>query len=136
METAKSPRKPMKPTEEGTMPTRVPAVTVTLAALLLLAASVAGQIAAGADYPTVPPGLVIPLVTAGLLFWRANRWTTGLALTVGLFIGTGAFLTPNTGDHLASGDTALIVSTGAEIIALAGLVAAGAVATLRKAARA
>ena len=135
METTKSTYEPVKPAEEGTMPTRTPAVTATLAALLLLAASIAGQIAAGADYPAVPPGLVIPLMAAGLLFWRTNRWTAGLALTVGLFISAGAFLTPNTGDHLASGDTALIVSTGAEIIALAGLVVAGAVATLRKAAR-
>jgi len=108
------------------------AVLATLSALLLLAASIAGQIAAGADYPTVPPGLVIPLVAAGLLIWRTNRWTTGLALAVGLFIGVGAILTPNTGDHLSSGDTALIASTVAELVALAVLVAAGAVATLAR----
>ncbi|NNN32826.1 hypothetical protein HLK59_21150 [Streptomyces sp. S3(2020)] len=136
METTKSTRESVKPPGESTASARPPAVTAALAALLLLAASIVGQIAAGADYPVVPPGLVIPLVAAGLLFWRVNRWTTGLALTVGLFIGTGAFLTPNTGDHLSSGDTALVVSTGAEIIALAGLVVAGAVATLRKATRA
>ncbi|MEU0211670.1 hypothetical protein [Streptomyces canus] len=115
---------------------RSPAVVATLSALLLLAASIAGQIAAGADYPTVPPGLVIPLVVAGLVAWRTNRWTTGLALGVGLFIGTGAILTPNTGDHLSSGDTALIASTAAELVALATLVIAGAAATLaRKGAR-
>ncbi|MFG2465523.1 hypothetical protein ACGFXB_08720 [Streptomyces canus] len=109
---------------------RSPAVVATLSALLLLAASIAGQIAAGADYPTVPPGLVIPLVAAALLIWRTNRWTTGLALGVGLFIGTGAILTPNTGDHLSSGDTALIASTAAELVALVTLVIAGAAATL------
>jgi peptidoglycan/LPS O-acetylase OafA/YrhL len=111
--------------------TRSPAVTATLAALLLLAVSIVVQITAGADYPTVPPGLVVPLVAAGLLLWRTNRWTTGLALAIGLFIGTGAFVTPDTGDHLSSGDTALVGSTVAELVALAGLVVAGAMATLR-----
>jgi peptidoglycan/LPS O-acetylase OafA/YrhL len=111
--------------------TRAPATAATLAALLLLAVSVVVQIVAGADYPTVPPGLVIPLVAAGLLLWRTNRWTTGLALAIGVFIGTGAFLTPDTGDHLSSGDTVLVVSTVAELVALAGLVVAGAMATLR-----
>jgi hypothetical protein len=117
--------------------TRPPAVIATLSALLLLAASIAGQIAAGAEYPAVPPGLVIPLVAAGLLLWRTNGWTTGLALGVGLFIGVGAVLTPNTGDHLSSGNTALIASTVAELVALTALVLAGGAACLaRKAARA
>ncbi|MFF0096779.1 hypothetical protein ACFYSF_43665 [Streptomyces canus] len=109
---------------------RSPAVVATLSALILLAASIVGQIAAGADYPTVPPGLVIPLVVAALMVWHTNRWTTGLAVGVGLFIGMGAILTPNTGDHLSSGDTALIASTAAELVALATLVIAGAAATL------
>jgi hypothetical protein len=116
---------------------RPPAVIATLSALVLLAASIAGQIAAGAEYPAVPPGLVIPLVAAGLLIWRTNGWTTGLALGVGLFIGVGAVLTPDTGDHLSSGNTALIASTVAEIVALTALVIAGAAACLvRKTARA
>ncbi|MES5818316.1 hypothetical protein [Streptomyces sp. RG80] len=139
-DTVKRPRESVRTTREATGRTtrraRPAAVTATSAALLLLAASIVGQIAAGADYPVVPPGLVIPLVTAGLLFWRVNRWTTGLALAVGLFIGVGAFLTPDTGDHLASGNTALIVSTAAELVALAGVIAAGATATLRKGDRA
>ncbi|NEA97496.1 hypothetical protein [Streptomyces sp. SID13726] len=84
----------------------------------------------------VPPGRVIPLVTAGLPAWRPNPGTAGLALGVGLFLGVGAILTPDTGDHLASGDPALIASTVAELVALAALVIAGAAAVLsRKGAR-
>ncbi|MFG2732637.1 hypothetical protein [Streptomyces canus] len=127
METTTSAR---ETTRKDTDTARSPAVVAILSALLLLAASVVGQIAAGADYPTIPPGLVIPLMVAALLVRRTNRWTTGLALGVGLFIGTGAILTPNTGDHLSSGDTALIASTAAELVALATLVIAGAAATL------
>jgi peptidoglycan/LPS O-acetylase OafA/YrhL len=112
-------------------PVRRPTVVVTLAALALLALSIVGQIVAGADYPAVPPGLVIPVVAAALLAWRPNRWTAGLALAVGLFIGVGAVVTPNTGDHLSSGGSLLIVSTLAELLALAGMVVAGAVSVLR-----
>ncbi|WP_449353205.1 hypothetical protein [Streptomyces shaanxiensis] len=129
METKTRTRVP--PRKADTTP-RTPAVIVTLSALLLLAVSIVGQIAAGADYPTVPPGLVIPLVAAALLIWRANRWTTGLALGVGLFIGVGAILTPNTSDHLSSGDTALIAATVAEVIALTALVIAGSTACLAR----
>ncbi|MFK4106632.1 hypothetical protein ACI2L1_42605 [Streptomyces sp. NPDC019531] len=138
METPTSTPEPTPTTDRADSATaRPPAVIATLSALLLLAASIACQIAAGADYPAVPPGLVIPLVAAALLILRRNRWTTGLCLAVGLFIGVGAILTPNTGDHLSSGDTALIASTVAELVALAALVIAGAAATLaRKGARA
>ncbi|MET7730866.1 hypothetical protein ABZT02_05820 [Streptomyces sp. NPDC005402] len=133
METTPSTRETTSTTHRRDSRTsRHPAVIATLSALLLLAASIAGQIATGADYPTVPPGLVIPLVAAGLLTWRTNGWTTALALGVGLFIGVGAILTPNTGDHLSSGDTALIASTVAELVALSALVIAGAVATLAR----
>ncbi|MGX1674336.1 hypothetical protein [Streptomyces sp. NPDC055400] len=112
-------------------PVRRPTVVVTLAALALLALSIVGQVVAGADYPAVPPGLVIPVVAASLPAWRPNRWTAGLALAVGLFIGVGAVVTPNTGDHLSYGDSLLIVSTLAELLALAGMVVAGAMSALR-----
>ena len=120
---------------EGRRTARPATVTATLTALLLLVVSSVGEIAAGADYPAVPPGIVIPLVVAGLLVWRANRWTTGLALAVGLLIGVGALVTPNTGDHLSSSDALLIVSTAAEIVALVGLVVAAGAALLRGGAR-
>ncbi|MFF1308897.1 hypothetical protein [Streptomyces sp. NPDC058307] len=116
---------------------RHPAVITPLSAALLPTASVAGRTAVGADRPTVPPGLVVPLMAAALPTWRTNGWTTGLALRVGLFIGAGAILTPDTGDHRSSGDTALIASRVAELVALAALVIARAAACLvRQGARA
>ncbi|MFE1840665.1 hypothetical protein [Streptomyces sviceus] len=113
---------------------RHPAVIAPLSALLLPTASVPGRIAAIADHPAVPPGLLVPLVMACPLTWRTNGRTTGLAPGVGLFIGVGALLTPDTGDHRSSGDTARIAST---VVALAALVIAGAVTCpTRKGARA
>jgi peptidoglycan/LPS O-acetylase OafA/YrhL len=112
-------------------PVRRPGVAVTLASLALLTPSIVGRITAGADYPAVPPGIVIPVVAAALLAWRPNRWTAGLALAVGLFIGVGAVVTPDTGDHLSSDDSLLIASAPVELLALAGMVVAGAVSVLR-----
>jgi hypothetical protein len=106
-------------------------VKATLAALLLLALSIVLQIVAGADYPVVPPGAVIPLVAAGLLAWRPRWWSGAMALAVGLLIGVGSITTPNTSDHLSSGDALLIAATVLEIVALAGIVATGAASVLR-----
>ncbi|MCZ4097912.1 hypothetical protein C8250_006860 [Streptomyces sp. So13.3] len=106
-------------------------VKITLALLVLMAASIPVQIAAGADYPVVPPGAVIPVVAAGLLAWRPRLWTAAIATAVGLFIGIGSFTTPNTGDHLGSGNGLLIASTVVQLAALLGIVIAGAVSVLR-----
>ena len=122
-------------TRKGRRTARPAAVTATLAALLRPAVSITGQTAAGADHPAVPQGLVIPLVAAGLLLWRANRWSAGAALAVGLFLGTGALVTPDTGDHLSPGGSPLVVSTGARLAALAGLVVSAAMAMRRAGAR-
>lgn len=106
-------------------------VKVTLGALLLMALAIVGQIAAGADYPTVPPGLIIPLAAAGLLAWRPRWWSASIATAVGLFIGVGAIATPDTGDHFSSGDGPLIASTAVELTALVVIVVAGALSVLR-----
>ena len=137
MQTTTSTRETTSATLRGDSGTaRHPAVIAPLSALLLPAASAPGRIAAGADHPAVPPGLVVPLGVAGPLTWRTNGRTTALALSLGLFIGVGALPTPETGDHRSSGDTARITSTVAELVALATLVIAGAAACpTRKGAR-
>ncbi|MFE7016491.1 hypothetical protein ACFVAQ_39470 [Streptomyces sp. NPDC057651] len=112
-------------------PVRRPGVVVTLASLALLASSIVGQIAAGTDHPAVPPGIVIPVVAAALPVWRPNGWTSGLALAVGGFIGVGAVVAPDTGDHLSSGDSLLISSAPAEFLAFAVMVVAGALSVFR-----
>jgi hypothetical protein len=51
---------------------------VAVAALLAASAGIVEQIPGGADYPTVPPGLLLLLAAAGLLALR-NRWAPLLA---------------------------------------------------------
>ncbi|MEV6700638.1 hypothetical protein AB0M68_26340 [Streptomyces sp. NPDC051453] len=107
-------------------PVRRPGVVVTLASLALLASSIVGQIAAGTDHPAVPPGIVNPVVAAALPVWRPNGWTAGLALAVGGFIGVGAVVAPDTGDHLSPGDSLLLSSAPAELLVFAVMVVASA----------
>lgn len=64
---------------------------LTVAALLVAAAGFVIQIASGVDVPTVPPGLVIMLVAAGLVAFLPWRWTPLLGVAVGLFLLIGFF---------------------------------------------
>lgn len=47
---------------------------VTVGALLVAAAGIVIQIVSGIDFPAIPPGLIILLVAAGLVFFVAWRW--------------------------------------------------------------
>jgi hypothetical protein len=50
-----------------------PAAGFTVAGLVVAAAGIVIQIASGAEYPTIPPGLIILLAAAGLVA-LATRW--------------------------------------------------------------
>jgi hypothetical protein len=119
METRTSTR--TTPSALGTAPP--PILIATLSARRPPAASTVG-----ADRPAVPRGPLISLVTTDRLILRARRPTTGLALAVGLFIGGGVILAPDTAEHLSSGDTTLIASPVTERGTLTALALAGAAA--------
>nr|WTB29275.1 hypothetical protein OG781_07010 [Streptomyces sp. NBC_00830] len=103
------------------------AVRFTIIALLAMGATIVLQIMGGADYPLVPPGLVLPLAAAALLTWRPNLWTSLFALANGLWIGFGAIVAPEAGEHLRSGGNLLVASTVAQLVTLVAIVAGGAV---------
>ena len=90
--------------------------TLTVAGLVAAAAGIAIQVLSGVDeYPTIPPGLVILLVVAGLIILGARwRWTPLLGVAVAGFILFGAFVTPGTA----------IQMLGLCVALLAGIVAA------------
>ncbi|MFF3291533.1 hypothetical protein [Streptomyces sp. NPDC003023] len=101
------------------------AVRFTVAALLVMASTIVLQTAGGADYPVVPPGLVLPLAAAALLVWRPGVWTESFALANGLWIGFGALVAPDAWDNLASGNSLVVVATAVELVMLV-LITAGA----------
>jgi len=64
----------------------------TIPAMLVIAATgVIVQIAAGADYPTVPPVFFILLIPAGLIAFGRSRWTFVVSLIATLFLTWGLF---------------------------------------------
>ena len=64
---------------------------LTVAALLVAAAGFVIQIVSGVAVPTIPPGLVIMLVAAGLVAFLPWRWTPVVGTAVGLFLFVGFF---------------------------------------------
>lgn len=99
--------------------------------LLFAAAAIVVQILAGADYPVVPPGAVVFLAAAGLVTWRPRRWTAGVAVVIGLFLGVGALATSNTGDNLGSSSAFLVTATVVQLASLVAVIVTGAAGVLR-----
>jgi len=108
-----------------------PAASLTVAGLLAAAASIVIQIASGADYPTIPPGLVILLAAAGLVALATrSRWTTIVGVIVSLFLLVGGALAPQARAQL--GDPAQVgvfIGTVIQLLALVVALVAGVAAT-------
>jgi uncharacterized membrane protein len=108
-----------------------PAASLTVAGLLAAAAGIVIQIASGADYPTIPPGLVILLAAAGLVALATRwRWTTIVGVIVSLFLLVGGALAPQARAQL--GDPAQVgvfIGTVIQLLALVVALVAGVAAT-------
>ena len=70
---------------------------LTVAALVVAAAGVVIQIAAGHPYPTVPPVFFILLIPAGLIAFGRWRWAPVPAVLAGLFLTVGLFASGTSG---------------------------------------
>jgi hypothetical protein len=72
-----------------------PATGLTVAGLVVAAAGIVLQIAPGAEYPTIPPGLVILLAAASLVALATRwRWTAIVGVIVSLSLLVGGVLAP------------------------------------------
>lgn len=76
------------------------------------------------EFPAVPPGAIILLVTAGIVAFAPGRWTLLVGLLVPLFILAGGWVTGATPDLLFSPDNAgallgIVVQTIALLTAIA-----------------
>lgn len=79
------------------------------------------QILGGADYPTVPPGLIILAVAAVLVLLPTPRWTLALATVATAFISIGGVVAPNLRDQLAEpGDALAFAGSALQVVALLG----------------
>ena len=104
---------------------------VTLAALLVAAAGFVIQIASGVDVPTVPPGLVIMLVAAGLVAFLPWRWTPVIGTAVGLFLFVGFFGSGAVGNLLDPSRLGVLIGAWIQFLAVIVAVVAGIVATVQ-----
>lgn len=107
------------------------AIRWTIGALLAAGAGIVIQIAGGADYPPVPPGLVLLTGAAGLVAFGRWRWTPIVGVLVGLFLFAGLF---------AAGRAPALVDPSApvdalglwiQVLAVVVAIAAGITAALR-----
>jgi hypothetical protein len=79
---------------------------ITAIALLVAAVGIGVQISGGADYPAVPPGAVLLVIAAGIVWFGRWRWAPVAAVAVGLFLVVGLFAADQA-SRLVEVDTAL-----------------------------
>lgn len=97
---------------------------VTVVGLVGAAAGILLQVVSGVtEYPTIPPGLIILLVAAGVVALETRwRWTPIVSTAVALFILFGAFVTSGTATRLSN--PAMIGAFVGTVVQLLGLVTA------------
>lgn len=104
---------------------------LNVAGLVVAAAGIVIQIASGADYPTVPRGLIIFLAAAALVALATRwGWTSVVGVIAPAFLLVGAAIAPKTRDH--PGDPSrmgVLVGTVGQLLALVVALIAGVVAT-------
>jgi hypothetical protein len=106
-----------------------PASRVNVAALVVAIVAIFVQIAAGVDYPAIPPGPIILAVAAGLVVLTRARWALVVAVIVPLFLTIGGTIAALADDENAlrhaGDDLAAFLATAVQMAAVAVAAAAG-----------
>ena len=104
---------------------------VTVATLLVAAFGFAIQIFSGVEVPTVPLGLVILLVAAGLVALSPWRWAPAIGIVVGLFMFVGFFASGAVSNLSDPSRFGVLVGAWIQFLAVIAVIVAGGVATTR-----
>jgi uncharacterized membrane protein len=104
---------------------------LTVAALLVAAAGFVIQIVSGIEVPTIPPGLVVLLVTAAMVAFLPWRWTPVIGAAVGLFLLVGFFGSGAVGNLLDPSRLGVFTGAWVQFLAVIAAVVAGIVATVQ-----
>lgn len=102
----------------------------TMIALLVAGAGIVIQIASGAEYPAVPPGLVLLLGAAGLVAFGRHRWMPVIAVVVSGFLLIGVFASGRAVSLRDPGTFGDGLGLWVQVLALIVAFGAGTVATL------
>jgi prepilin signal peptidase PulO-like enzyme (type II secretory pathway) len=103
----------------------------TVVALLVTAAGIVIQIFSGIDFPTVPPGLVIVLVAAGLIAFGPWWWTPVVGAILGVWLLVGFSLSGEAGRLVDPSGLGGFVGLWIQLVAVIVAIATGIVATAR-----
>jgi hypothetical protein len=107
------------------------AAKVNATAMLVAIAAIIWQIAAGVDYPTVPPGpIILGVAVAVVVFVRAS-WARVVGIVVPLFLAVGGTIATIANDDNAirhPGDGSPFAATVLQLAAVAVALVAGALA--------
>lgn len=111
-----------------------PAASLSVAGLVVAAAGIVIQIASGADYPTIPPGLLILLAAAGLVALATRwRWTMIVGVIVSLFLLVGGALAPQAREQLGDPtQVGVFIGTVIQLLALVVALVASVAATRQR----
>jgi hypothetical protein len=104
---------------------------LTVAALLVAVAGIVIQIVSGVDYPTVPPGIVILLVAAGVVAFGPWRWAPVAGVVVGLFLLVGFFASGAAARLLDPSQLGGFAGTWVQFMAVIVAVVVGTTATIQ-----
>jgi hypothetical protein len=104
---------------------------VNVAAMLTAIVGIVIQIAAGVDYPPIPPGPIILAVAAALVVFTHRRWASIIAVIVPLFLTVGGTIAFVASDDMAlrhPDDVAAFGATAVQMVAVIVAAIAGAAA--------
>lgn len=100
--------------------------------LIVAAVGIVIQIASGVDFPTIPPGLIILLLAAGLVAFGRWRWTPLVGAVVGLSQLLGLFLADQADRLLDPSPLGGAVGLWIQLLGVIVAFVAGIVATVRR----
>ena len=105
-------------------------VAAQAAALAVAAAGIIVQIIAGVNYPSVPPGLIILLAAAAIVWFVPWRWTPMIGVVCAAFIFIGGFASTQGRYDLShpGAHPGAFAGTLLQMVAMAGAVVAGVLA--------
>jgi hypothetical protein len=111
-----------------------PAASLSVAGLVVAAAGIVIHIASGAEYPTIPPGLLVLLAAAGLVALATRwRWTMIVGVIVSLFLLVGGALARQAREQLGDpGQVGVFIGTVIQLLALVVALVAGMAATRQR----
>ncbi|MEN3360171.1 MAG: hypothetical protein V7637_4153 [Mycobacteriales bacterium] len=108
---------------------------VNAAAMVAAIAGIVVQLAAGVDYPTVPPGPIILAVAVGIVVFVRRPWASLVGVAVPLFLVVGGVIAASANSDNAlrqPSDVAAFTGTVVQLAAVAVALAAGLQALRRR----